>query len=376
MGVGALLGAGINNALGGQPVGTDFLSFYAVSTLIREGHASAAYDLEALHAAQQAIAGPDSPFYGWLYPPIALLVVAPLSMLPYGLSLVAWLVLTGAIYVSALRRILPQPRALLPILAFPGVFLTAGHGQNALLSAGILSWGLVVLAKNPSLGGALLGTLSFKPQLGLLLPVAFVASRNAKAFAAATLSVLALSGLSLLAFGTETWAAFLAQSGFAVDVLEEGGVAWEKMISAFAAARLVGLSAPVAWVLQAIVTAGAAALVWHVWHKPRPDAFRTAAIALGTLLATPFALDYEATFLGVAIAAMAADGLERRFLDWEKSALAILWVSPLLWRMSSIGTGVPFGLLVLVAAVALLLRRVRWSDRDEQESRAAGLVTM
>ncbi len=373
--IGVLLGQGINNALGGQPVGTDFLSFYSVSSLILDGHPVDAYGTESLHAVQQEIAGSGSPFYGWLYPPIAMLLVAPLSLLPYGASLIVWLLLTGLVYVSGLRRLLPFRRAWLPILAFPGVFLSIGHGQNSLLSAGLLAWALVLLPKSGWLGGALAGLLIFKPQLGLLLPVAFLAARNIRAFVGATVSVIALSALSLAVFGAKTWTAFLAGSGFAVDVLEEGGVSWEKMISAFAAARLLGLPSEMAWVVQGALTIASGVLVWLFWSRGGPYQLKVAALALGTVVATPFALDYEATFVGLALAAMVALGIERGFLPWEKSVYALLWVSPLFWRVAATSTGFPLGFLTVVAAAVLLLRRASaagWNDDVSIGQRSTG----
>lgn len=363
MTVGVLLGSGLNNALGDQPIGTDFLSFYSVSVLVRDGRAGDAYDLQSLVAVQQEIAGPGSPVYAWLYPPVALFVVAPLSLVDYGIALSLWLVVTGALYVSALYRLVQRPRAILPILAFPAVFLTVGHGQNSFLSAGILAWSLLLLsAGGSSLGGGGVGLLSFKPQLGLLLPVAFVAGRNTRAFLAAALSVVGLVGASVLVFGVDTWSAFLGGSGFSLEVLEEGMVSWEKMISAFAAARLIGIPSTAAWVFQGLVSLGSALVVWRCWSREVSTGLRIAATAIATLLATPFALDYEGTFLGLAIAGLVADGLDRGFLTWERSAWALLWVSPLLWRLVAIGLGLPLGFLSVAVAMLMIVRRARVLD--------------
>lgn len=357
--VGAALGGGRLSALGSIPVGTDFLSFFAASRMLLDGRPADAYDLALLHEVQKAVVGENAPVYGWLYPPMAFLVVAPLAILPYLPALVLWLVGTAILYVSALVRTVPSWRTVLPAIAFPGVFLTSGHGQNAMLTAAILSWGLILLRAHPWIAGAVFGLLVFKPQLGLMLPVAFLGSRNWRAATSTLLSALAMSAASLVIVGRDAWTAFLGLADFSARVLEEGLVSWEKMISAFAACRLLGASVEAAWAVQAVVSLFAAALVWRCWHSTTEFSLKAASLALGTLLATPFALDYEATFLGVALAALVADGLRRGFLDWERTVLAVLWMSPFVWRTFATGTGLPLGFPMLVIAALLLIRRAR-----------------
>ncbi len=343
----------------GQPLGTDFLSFWSASQLLRQGRPEAAYDHAALHAIQQSVAGPDSPLYTWLYPPMAFLVVAPLAALPYLPALTVWLVATLAAYLPALWRFLPDRRALVPMLAFPPVFVTLGHGQNAFLSAALLGWGLVLLPKRPFWAGLLMGALIYKPHLGLLLPVAFLAAGSWRAVLGATLSVLALAAASYLLFGPETWAAFLAKSDYSRQVLEQGMVDWRKMIGGFAAARLLGAGIGLSWAIQAAVTLAAALAVWRVWRGPAPHAVKAAALAAGALLATPFALDYDATLLGLALAALVADGCRRGFGPWQVTALAAAWVLPLAWRPLAMATDIPLGPVTVALVLWVAVRRAR-----------------
>jgi len=71
----------------GKPIGTDFSSFYAAGSLALEGRAGEVYDMAAHHAREQQIFGAAVPYYGWLYPPLFLLVVTPLAVLPYPAAL-------------------------------------------------------------------------------------------------------------------------------------------------------------------------------------------------------------------------------------------------------------------------------------------------
>lgn len=87
-------------------------------------------------------------FYAWESPPTALLIVYPLALLPYLWSLAVG----GAVYLTALWRILPRPLTLWASLAYPAVLLTIGHSQNALLTTGLLGWGLLLLPRRPPPG--------------------------------------------------------------------------------------------------------------------------------------------------------------------------------------------------------------------------------
>ena len=64
---------------------------------------------------------------------------------------------------------------LLLALAFPAVLVNLGHGQNGFLTAALLGGALVVLDRRPIVAGILFGLLVYKPQFGLMIPLALVA---------------------------------------------------------------------------------------------------------------------------------------------------------------------------------------------------------
>jgi len=80
----------------GRPLGTDFSSFYAAGQAVLAGHPAEPFDPALLHARQQALFGPATPFYAWQYPPMFLLVVAPFALLPYAIAWAVWQSLTLA----------------------------------------------------------------------------------------------------------------------------------------------------------------------------------------------------------------------------------------------------------------------------------------
>ena len=74
-------------------------------------------------------------------------------------------------------------------------------------------------------------------------------------------------------------------------------------------------------------------------------------------------LDYDLVALAVSIAYFARHGLNRGFRDYEISLLAAAWIVPLLSRAIAGVTGVPLGLLVLLATYVFIVRRAM-QDRE------------
>ena len=351
----------------GRPLGTDFSNVYAAGTYVLDGDPEAPFDPSRQHAREQDIFGKATPFYGWHYPPFFLFVAAILAWLPYGLALALWQAATLGLYLMTIRAILPTPLRnrwiaspdwLLPALAFPAVLINIGHGQNGFLTAALLGTALVKLNRAPILAGILFGLLAYKPQFGLLIPVALAASGRWRAFAAAAATVGALAVATTFAFGPQVWQAFLDSTRFTREVaLEQGDTGWYKIQSVFAWVRMWGGSIALAYALQgALIGALAGALIW-LWRSAAPYPVKAAALCLAAILATPYSFDYDMMVLAPAIAFLAANGLKRGFDPWEKTALAGLWLAPLVARSVAHMTLIPFGVPAMLAMFILLLRR-------------------
>ena len=142
-----------------------------------------------------------------------------------------------------------------------------------------------------------------------------------------------------------------------VVVLEAGDTGWEKIQSVFSAVRMWGGSVDAAYAAQAALALAAAVnLVW-LWRSRAADELKAAALACACLLATPYVLDYDLVVLAVAIAFFARHGLAHGFRDYEISVLAFVWLAPLITRSIAGVTGLPLGLIAMLALYALTLRR-------------------
>jgi hypothetical protein len=351
----------------GRPIGTDFLRLWTASYALLNGEARAIYDTAAFFALEQAVTQRSTPeFYPWLYPPPALLIAYPLALLPYLESLVAWIAVGLAGYLAALWRIVPKPLTLWVGLAFPAVFWTVTHGQNSFLTTSLFCWGLLQLPRRPVLAGILFGALTFKPQLGLLLPVALVAGRHWRATVAAAIAALVFAATSVVLFGTCIWADFLASTTLSRSLLEDGlGFGhYYKMQSVFAAVRLLEFPLAGAFGLQALVALGAAAAVAWAWRRPTGGRdMKNAALMAATPLSTAFIFDYDLMLLAPAIAWLAQKGVTDGALPWERTTLVAAFLVPFVSRVVGMHTPLLLAPIVIAALVFVIARRIHATER-------------
>ena len=376
---------GLNDAWG-RPLGTDFSNVYAAGTLVLDGQPQAPFDPALQYAREQAIFGEQTPFYGWHYPPFFLVIAAALALMPYKLALLAWQASTLALYLLALRAIVgnsgsgtrlplpedagrsrptqPDPLWLILALAFPAVFINLGHGHNGFLTAALIGAALVSLDRRPLLAGVLIGLIAYKPQLGILFPLVLAATGRWRSFAAAAATIAALALITTLAFGISVWDAFLASTHFTrIIVLEAGETGWHKIQSVFSLVRMWDGPVALAYAAQSAVTVMlAAALVW-LWRAQVDFPLKAAALIIAALLATPYSLDYDMTALAPAIAFLAVHGLRHGFAPYEKTALAALWIAPLVARSIAQAILVPVGVLTMAAMLGLVLYRAAQETR-------------
>ena len=343
----------------GKPLGTDFSNVYAAGTLTWQGRPAEAYEPARQHAAEKTVfGGREVPFYGWHYPPFFFAVAVVVAAFPYAWGLAIWLAASLTAYLAAIRAILPGAETLLIAAAFPAVFVNIGHGQNGFFTAALLGGALQLLDRRPWLAGVLIGALAYKPQFGVLIPIALLAGGRWGTIAAALATVAALLAISFVTLGGGVWHAFADSMNFTQTVvLEQGSTGWEKIQSIFSAARMWGAGVHTAYAVQiALALMLAASLAW-LWQSDAAFELKASALATGSLLATPYVLDYDLVVLAVAIAFFARHGLSRGFRDYEISLLAAAWIVPLLSRGIAGVTGIPLGLLVSLTFYVFTLRR-------------------
>src|ERR1044072_353042 len=214
--------------------------------------------------------------------------------MPYLLALVVWQGATLALYLLSIRaivRLLPAANNtkhlwLLLAVAYPAVFVNLGHGQNGFLVAALFGAALVTLEQRPVAAGVLFGLLIYKPQFGMLIPLALLASGRWRAIVAAGATIAVLALATLAAFGPEVWGAFLASSKVArTELLESGDVGWHKLVSVLSWVRLWGGSVNAGYAIHGVVALIVAAAVVWLWRSPAPYPLKAAGLCTAAIVA-------------------------------------------------------------------------------------------
>ena len=95
--------------------------------------------------------------------------------------------------------------------------------------------------------------------------------------------------------------------------------------------------------MQGALSVAVAVALTRLWRSAASYALKAAALCLSAILVTPYSFDYDMMVLAPAIAFSAVDGMARGFGAWEKTALAALWLVPLVARSVAQLTLIPLG---------------------------------
>ncbi|UUL83401.1 glycosyltransferase family 87 protein [Sphingomonas qomolangmaensis] len=356
----------------GRAIGTDFVSFWIASQVALAEGGAAAYDIVAHGIAQRTAFGPGDGYVAFFYPPVFLMLCLPMALLPYFAALGLWLGSTALAYLVMVRHWLGGSfgSAALTLAAFPPTLLNAGHGQNAFLTAALFGGGLIAMRTRPWLAGLLLGLLVMKPHLAILLPLALACRGEWRTFIATGAAAAGWCLLSWAILGTGAWAGFIANTGLARSTLEDGLVAPAKMVSMFAAMRVLSLDVATAYAAQAAFAAVGAAAVIYAARARLPRPAQDAILAAATLTVSPFLLDYDLTLMAIPLAWWFAQTQRRGFLPYEKAALLALFIAPLFLRTLATAASLPLAPLV-TAGLLLGCWRAALTASPSRHSRAA-----
>ena len=315
---------------------------WAAGVMALEENPSQIYQAKAFAAGAAALHGAaELDLARWPYPPHMLLLVAPLATLDYPLAAVLWIGLPLVAFATATGRIV--------LIAAPATLISIASGQTGALIATVFVAGFTLIKERPFTAGLILGALSVKPHLAVLVPVALVAARAWRTLFGAAVGAIAMVVSAGLIFGWDIWMAWWAMAHeYRHSFLEFGtGPFMFWLPSPFMAARVAGLDAGTAYLVQYPFSAVAAAATWWGFRKQGVTPGSFAILLLATPLATPYLHCYDLTLVAVAVLVMNELGEREGFARGERELMCVLWGIPLagVW-LHSIG--------VVVAPVVLL----------------------
>jgi alpha-1,2-mannosyltransferase len=340
--------------------GADFMAFYAAARSYLEGNLPLLFDgarftahLNEMFA--DRLSAP-LPFQPWMYPPLYLLFLLPIALLPFGLAYAAFLTGTFAGLAAAVASVAPRGRRgahMLSLLLCPAASAVAVAGQNGFLSAALLIGGFGLLDGSPVAGGMLFGALAFKPQIGLMVPVALVAARRWRALTSAAATAVVLAAASLALFGADMWVnwidLFFAPSNESYRQWAELSRPFGNSVSV--CALLLGATDTTAMAAQLLAVLVGAAAVWQAFRRPMASDSRMAVILAAAILAAPSVAIYDMVALAMAAGLLFWRGLRNGFHPGERVVILAAWLAPLFNppRISVLGFITPLLICALMA---------------------------
>jgi hypothetical protein len=338
----------------GHGIQTDFVNVWAAGRLVLEGDPASAYDWVIHKAMEQGVGHPFEKYFGWHYPPTFLFIAAALSLLPYTPAFLAWMAVTLPAYVTVIRVIVGNRIGFFLACAFPAALWNMSTGQNGFLTAALLGGALVATEKHPVWAGIFIGLLSYKPQFGIVFPLVLAVGGQWRIFAVATLTTVMFVLASWLAFGLETWQAFVHYLPLTSQVVLGGGLAgFRKLQTTFGFVRWCGGDETLAWTLHCAMIFACLMAVSLIWRQRLAYEIKAAALGIAVLLATPYLYTYDLVALTVPMAFVVRIGLRERLMAYEIAGFVLAAVLVFLVPI----TGVPSGFAALLLVAALIIRR-------------------
>jgi hypothetical protein len=282
--------------------GRDFVNVYTSGHLAFQGKLDILYDVDAYRVFQNELFGAHKlQYHNYSYPPVTLLFTPLFALMPYYVALIVWLCGTGALFAWAARPFLRSVGV--PIflaLLMPASLVNAWCGHYGFLIGALWLGAWNMMERRPVLAGAMIGAMVIKPHLAVLAPVMLAARGEWRAFFAATLTVIGLVAVSIIAFGPELWGTYLSNTaGTQAAMVDDVGTFFILMMpTIIPQLSLLGLPLFAAMLVQAV--AAIATIVAIVRFRKIDVQSYALAGGLATFLILPYAFSYDMTVANLA----------------------------------------------------------------------------
>ncbi|MDX8349687.1 glycosyltransferase family 87 protein [Cognatiyoonia sp. IB215446] len=305
----------------------DFHAIWGAARLALEMNPIAAFERENL---EQAYSACQQINMFWLYPAPMAVLLTPFGALPFLTAYIGFLFISLGLLAVAVARYFPKDRTALIAIVFAPAWLPALMvGQFTILwCVGLLAAISAMRQNSNVLAGILIGLLTLKPTLGLLVPVILLADRRYRTIISATVTTVVLHLGATALYGFEYFAAWVRASGTHGASLSNSVAESASMSSVAAFATRVGAAPQFSIAINIALLAVAAAALFWVWRKQgaRSDA-ACAVLCAAIPLSTPYLWHYDAGFSALAAMFIYRAGTQGwNTLHWL--LLALVWAGP------------------------------------------------
>lgn len=323
---------------------SDFRIWYAAATIGPHQGWSDLYNTDIQRKAVEAV-WPGSLYLPFANPPPAAWLMLPFTLLPFGVALALWTVLSVALLVALSQAFapgepLPRVAFALSALGFlPAFVMVEAAPLSPVVVGGVAACVLLLKRKQDIAAGVALSLIIVKPNLAVLVPLAILVAGYVRAFVAWLAASALMVVISVLTLGSKGLESFIAVNIFIYD---------ESYHLTYSLAELLGGSVPFA--IAAVIITVLTLIAARSWGKSDP-AIPVAVGITGSLLINHHLTPADFTILLIPVWLVMA--LSPR--PHMQLIAGALWVAG--W-MSSLGLVWPvIGVELLLLLGLLVLRR-------------------
>jgi alpha-1,2-mannosyltransferase len=281
----------------------DFAHFYVQGVIANEQNAQALYDIDA-HAAvmRRVLPGTEDLRFPPVYGPQISVLFGPLARLPYTAAMNLWLALTMLVYGAcgfAFWKACPRLRdsawtAFVLLLAAPALRFDLAFAQISAIGLACVTAGFFALRANRLfLAGLAIGSLAYKPQLGLAAAFVFLCAREWRIVFGAVIAAAAQLAIACLYWGPAILLSYAATLRRLPSVAAGMELHKFHMHSWRPFFDLLGLPAAVATGAYVAAAALTAVIALRCWRSRGPLAVRYSVLLLATVLVDPHLYVYD-----------------------------------------------------------------------------------
>ena len=233
-------------------------------------------------------------------------------------------------------------------------------GQYGVITGALVVAGLLLAPRYPFRAGIMLGLCTLKPQQAAIVPFAWLAARNWRAFVTAVSVTVVLAVMICGWLGIHAWTMFLTQSHLSMQALLEAPLPQPNIsngISVFWMARTLGFGMPEAYTLQGLSAVVAVIMVYRAWRLPKADPLARMAVTVClSLLIVPYGYTCDMVAYSIAIAVVVANnGWRSRLID------GLLWLWPGYCQIVDPGQGMVLNPAFITITAAMAWQQMaRW----------------
>jgi hypothetical protein len=338
----------------------DFLAFYKAASVFDSWPPLSPYRYESdqLYFTGQS----TGPYHPFLNAPFFLFLLWPLHFLTYEHALFAFIAaqLLLWFWVLSLRPVkcFWPPLSARPlcyavtcfIITLPFAANSILSGQAGLFYASLLLLGMAILPLLPVRSGVLLALLTCKPPLALMVPVYLLAGRHYRALGAFLIMTAFLAVAATCLWSGAIWQQWLQALSLHAQMMQSPVMPEAfrvQTISLYTALRMMEAGVYFSMALQLLAAFVSVVLVAYIQQAKKPLALDFAMVALATLAANIYILQYDAVVIAAVILVLLSSGYQESHTILTRLALIIACFSAVIVPIFQ-ASAIPLGSIILL----------------------------